>query len=765
MIAIAISASTITGSIVLASVGADNLINVESGSSLLIDGKISGTTGLLKIGPGSLEIKNAGIPNNYTGTTTVRDGTLRLNGGALDGAIPGPLIIQPSTIGGAIVQLLQSNQIANATPITITRGVLDLNGLTETVGGLILSEGTVTSNGGGLLRVNGNITSAAAATGSFIDGHLSLIGATRTFTVDNGSAAVDLEIVAIIEGSVGFIKNGAGLMHLGAINPYSGPTILNAGILEIDAIQQNSPVTVTGGTLGGHGVIGTLTGTGGFINPGSVNFSTTDNLETQSVVLGAATYSPDLIFNTLTGLPQSDRLVVTGSVDVTGATLAARLTNTPLIGNRFTIIENDGTDPVVGTFNGRPEGARFLVGGITFQITYRSGDGNEVVLTVVTPPFLPLAVSGRRDGSAVLFAPGTGGQFATTPAATLSPFGAIPANVRTAVADVNNDGTPDTILVTGPGTPIRFAVVSGVNNSTLLIPPTAPFAGSEDFTGGGFVSAADLDGDGRAEIVVTPDQGGGPRAAGHHLLARGNHSDGSRELPGHRRYEFPRRRSLRTRRHQPGRHAGHARGGRLWRRTARVAVRGIDSAHHANEVEKRLLRLPRGCGHASQRHLRRAGRHHRRRLCGPDLRRRAGWRAARLHPVRSVAHFEQSESVLAAGGELLRGGEFERSRRGARGRQERRWRCSSGPRCWQRGRFAGKRPRLPRVELHDQRRARHVPRHQRLRWCRTDGRRVCGLNGIIHSSYLARSTTVHGLHSRRCSRPMLPFPNLLETRV
>ena len=59
--------------------------------------------------------------------------------------------------------------------------------------------------------------------------------------------------------------------------------------------------------------------------------------------------------------------------------------------------------------------------------------------------------------------------------------------------------------------PIRFAVVSGLNNSTLLIAPTAPFIGSEDFTGGGFVSAADLDGDGRAEIVVTPDQGGGPR--------------------------------------------------------------------------------------------------------------------------------------------------------------------------------------------------------------------------------------------------------------
>jgi hypothetical protein len=44
-----------------------------------------------------------------------------------------------------------------------------------------------------------------------------------------------------------------------------------------------------------------------------------------------------------------------------------------------------------------------------------------------------------------------------------------------------------------------------------VIPPTSPFAGSEGFTGGGFVSAADIDHDGRAEIIVSPDQGGGPR--------------------------------------------------------------------------------------------------------------------------------------------------------------------------------------------------------------------------------------------------------------
>jgi uncharacterized delta-60 repeat protein len=80
---------------------------------------------------------------------------------------------------------------------------------------------------------------------------------------------------------------------------------------------------------------------------------------------------------------------------------------------------------------------------------------------------------------------------------------------RVALADVNGDGVRDTINVSGPGKLVRVWVVSGSDPTVLLVPEFAPFGG--DFAGGGFVAAADLDGDGRAEFVVTPDQGGGPR--------------------------------------------------------------------------------------------------------------------------------------------------------------------------------------------------------------------------------------------------------------
>jgi uncharacterized delta-60 repeat protein len=124
-----------------------------------------------------------------------------------------------------------------------------------------------------------------------------------------------------------------------------------------------------------------------------------------------------------------------------------------------------------------------------------------------------LAVGGSTDGRAQVFSPDFAtGQYGNMPASTpTTVFPGFAGAVRTAVGDVNGDGVPDVAVMTGPGTPIRFAVLSGVDNATPLVAPMAPFAGSEDFAGGGFVAVGDLDNDGRAEVVVTPDQGGGPR--------------------------------------------------------------------------------------------------------------------------------------------------------------------------------------------------------------------------------------------------------------
>jgi uncharacterized repeat protein (TIGR01451 family) len=130
---------------------------------------------------------------------------------------------------------------------------------------------------------------------------------------------------------------------------------------------------------------------------------------------------------------------------------------------------------------------------------------------------LPGLVSGLPNGTAQLYTLGANGQYNLT--ATLQPFGNIPADVRTAVGDVNGDGIPDYIFATGPGVPFEVTVLSGASGNPVLVAPFDPFlpapplAQSDVFTAGGFVSAGDFMGNGRDQIVISPDQSGGPRIA------------------------------------------------------------------------------------------------------------------------------------------------------------------------------------------------------------------------------------------------------------
>jgi hypothetical protein len=81
-----------------------------------------------------------------------------------------------------------------------------------------------------------------------------------------------------------------------------------------------------------------------------------------------------------------DQLNVTGGVSLGNATLSVTAGFTPGFGNRLTIIDNDGGDPVTGTFNGLAEGSMFILGPATYQVTYTGGTGNDVQLIVTVSP-------------------------------------------------------------------------------------------------------------------------------------------------------------------------------------------------------------------------------------------------------------------------------------------------------------------------------------------------------------------------------------------
>ena len=198
----------------------------------------------------------------------------------------------------------------------------------------------------------------------------------------------------VISGSSGLTKNGPGTLDLTAANAYTGTTALTAGTLLVDGNQSGSPVVAASGTtLGGTGTVGSITTAGATLSPGdgaagilvdagSLNLGqdTSSNDSTYSVVLDGS--SPG------TGADSYSQTQVAGSIALNDTTLNVTIGPefTPSVPASFTIIDNTGTSPVIGTFNALPQGAMVVVSGVTFTISYDGGaNGNSVVLNEVDP--------------------------------------------------------------------------------------------------------------------------------------------------------------------------------------------------------------------------------------------------------------------------------------------------------------------------------------------------------------------------------------------
>ncbi len=320
-------------------------------------------------------------PSSLTGPVTLASGT-RFNGVSgsltLSGIVSGPGLIED--FNGALTLSNGANSYTGGT--RFHRSPSTSHG-TLIVGNDFAFPGSPTID----LSVNDTID---------INHHAQSFGG----VTGNGTIAVPLgsSVLSLLGDAAGgpyafsgTITGGGDITHTGAGEQiFSGTNTFN-GFLEVD----NGTVTVATGTLPAQVRISTsrlALKAGGTV--GAVHVITGGTLaisDTSTTPLtgnsGNVIFDSDSTFEiAATPAVSVSKLSVTGTVTVGGATLAMNVASgtsfTP--GSTYTIIDNDGNDPVVGTFGGLAEGATFAASGYTFRISYVGGTGNDVVLTALT---------------------------------------------------------------------------------------------------------------------------------------------------------------------------------------------------------------------------------------------------------------------------------------------------------------------------------------------------------------------------------------------
>lgn len=292
--------------------------------------------------------------------------------------------------------------------------------------GVHSNDARITSSGGNIA-----VTGTAGGASSFAvaiwdNGRISGTTGTPTVTVNGDSMEFTSIPTSIDAGSntVNLFTRTAGtLINLGGGDVLSGSPLtlglfddeldrvtagtLNIGKANSGAVTTSSDITRPAATVmsvvsGGDIVVanGQIDTGGGtlLLDPGVSPFAVKPTKSGIDTTASTLSFASDLAIeiNGTTVDSGYNQLNVVGAVNLTGVNLLTSGSYTPVNGDWFTIVENDGTDPITGIFTGLAEGAtisNFLSSGLNAKITYLGGDGNDVVLTVGTPLAVTFAVN------------------------------------------------------------------------------------------------------------------------------------------------------------------------------------------------------------------------------------------------------------------------------------------------------------------------------------------------------------------------------------
>ncbi|HWD12613.1 autotransporter domain-containing protein [Pseudochrobactrum sp. sp1633] len=343
-------------------------------------------SGQVTLGGASFQINDAsGVFSgrfNGTGTVSVMGGTQVLTGDntaatSFSTGANGVLQIGNGGAGGSV-----TGNITNVGAVVFNRSD------TTVYGGVITANGSFAQTGSGTLILTGNSSTrgnVTIGTGSTLQigngGASGWIGGGNGFAgsiANSGTLAYSRSDKVVFTGNISGSGSvnllGSGNVIFTGANSYTGNTNIMNGLLTVDGSVAHSALTTihSGAKLGGTGTLGnTVIASGATHTPGN-------SIGTQTI---AGNYTNAGILQ-IEGTPTiTDRLNVTGDVDITGATLdlvlsPANAANWQVVNGPFTLINKQSAGAVTGQFASIRNNLVFL----DPTVNYAGGDGNDVSL-------------------------------------------------------------------------------------------------------------------------------------------------------------------------------------------------------------------------------------------------------------------------------------------------------------------------------------------------------------------------------------------------
>ena len=490
------------GALTLAGTGAG--LQAKLGESAKIDSQISGTAGLVKSGGGSIRLGNA--LNDYTGTTTIADGSL--------------IISDPAALGGTgTVSILTTNTTPlNTSLIGFGGGSLVLDG---TAGAMTFTRdvnfegrGPVGDRGSAILSLGSNtlsgILSSAVSplplspTASFRNSRINSVNGTLTLsgTLNAGGTSAttfvslggvnsagigDFNLTGVLAGTGSIEKSGAGALFL---NPSSTSGFTGTVRVGGSATGQQSSVRVTQLTVGGTSIFGANTAgnaSGAIdLNGGVLEFRKDGNLDFNALSSGKNVYLR--VSGTLYTGPAAGGAAINGLTTLGTFRVAANQTQTFNSRNGYGMTLQAWTQE---SSNANTGIANAMGGTLTFagdawnnadgsarNLTF-SGNGNTRIIGNITATGTTKQVI--KQGTGELILNGIGGTFTGNTsieggAVRITDFRSI-NNVGTASISLGNATTTGGNLIIG-GTGVGTATALGLTSAKPIILNTTSGANS-----------------------------------------------------------------------------------------------------------------------------------------------------------------------------------------------------------------------------------------------------------------------------------------------